>query len=74
MKKLILLLSITTLLNCSTDNECECIKETYKWHQYASYGQIIAEKVILNVEVVPCQDEQTQTNNGDGTYYNIYCD
>ena len=80
MKKLLTILTIATLLSCSTDdaNECNCEKETYTFEQGTTINQAglpvtTFTKVILSNEVVPCQDEQPQQSNGDNTYFVIEC-
>lgn len=66
------------LMSCSTDDVCNCEKETYE-----NITEIITKpnglptltvrkNILSKVEVV-CQQEVKQQNNGDGTLFNINC-
>lgn len=79
MKKLFIILSLI-IFSCSSDNEdtCDCTKYVYQYDQYTYIGsnglpQVGFTKVNLYQETVNCQDEQDQTSNGDGTYFDIVC-
>ena len=80
MKKLILILCIFTL-SCSISNEddlCNCTKETYEYvttvvSDTNGMPHLTHEKVILSTEIVNCQDEQTQVEQGT-IYFDITCD
>jgi len=78
MKKLIILSAL--LLSCTAEDQddCECIKETYKWNQQAitmpnGLPRMQATKEILSTQRVPCQEEQEQTPEGNGVYFDIDC-
>lgn len=80
MKKLLLFTFALITLSCSKDevNECNCNKTVYEYEQYsttngAGLPVLAFEMVELSNEVVPCQDEQDETPNGNGTYFVIDC-
>jgi len=80
MKKLLFITGLL-LASCSADSveeDCNCEKETYTYEQRAVVGSnglptLIAFKVILSTERVPCQTEQEQVSMGDDTYFVIEC-
>jgi len=68
------------LASCSNDDDvCNCEKETYYYEQGWEYNGaglpvLSSERTVLSTEVVPCQEEQEQQSNGDGTYFVIQCE
>lgn len=81
MRTIKLLLLTLLLASCSREelNEnCECNKITYEYVQGTTIGAnglpvTTFEKVILSEVEVQCQDEQTEVDNGDSTYFDIEC-
>ena len=82
----LLLLFIALIFSCSPEtsseeilNDCRCTKTTYEIIQETVTGtnglpQLIFYENVLFSEVVNCQDEQSEVNNGDGTFFNIECE
>ena len=72
MKKLILAFALIQLGCDATQDECECIKETYLIRQEVNPTRIIHE--LQSTEIVQCQYESQRVQIGTGkSYYNIVC-
>ena len=81
MRKLFILLALT-ILSCSKDDindDCGCVKTTYNITQEPQIGSnglptIVLVRTDLETENVECQDEVSQIQNYDNSFYDIVCD
>ena len=82
MRKLKLILISLLITSCSKEDlsdECNCIKETYKYNQTVVTGsnglpRLQYTRVMLSTESVSCQDEQDQVEQGNGILFDIICE
>ena len=64
-------------MSCSKDDNCECIKNTYRYKNRALLSTDNSFNIDLFSEVVECQDEVFDVesiNGGKGDLYEIKCE
>lgn len=83
MKHIFKILVLLLVFSCSresiADDDCRCVKTTYKYETIVSTGfdglpVLNFVQTVLSEENVNCNDEVNEVDNGDGTFYDIRCE